>query len=139
MTDLEKIKEFVMHNKVSESEKKFLVDYMAQMSKCSEAPTETNLFSVINDLKTLNDYLDGSADTSLVKDRINKELSIVSSLASGLNDEEKLIAASYALERLYYESDLPFRNTDAVLRKVEKNISSVRGKQYDRSRSETNF
>lgn len=128
MNDLEKIREFVMSSNVSESEKKFLVNYMAQMSRCSEEPTETNFFSIVNDIRILNDYLEGSADTSLVKDRINKELGIVSSLATGLHDKEKLLEASYALEKLYYESDLPFRNTDVVVRKIEQKSPGVRGK-----------
>lgn len=128
MNDLAKIRDFIKFSNVSESEKKFLVDYMAQMSKCSNEPTETNFFSIVNDIRLLNEYLDGSADTSLVKDRINKELDIVSSLATGLNDEEKLLEASYALERLYYDSDLPFRNTDTVVRKIEQKSPSVRGK-----------
>ena len=129
MTDLEMIKAYIDSGEISEAERKFLIDCMIKMRR-NEAPlSDVGVENVIYDVRKLNLYLQNSEDTSLVRARINKELDIISSLSEGINDEKKLIEASYQLDQLYYQSDMPFRNTNTVLKKIvqDKSKSNSRG------------
>lgn len=125
MSDLEMIKDYIDSGNVSETERRFLNDYMVNMRRSESERCEIDLESVTDDVRKLNTYLQGVEDTSLVKARINQELDILNILVGATGDDNKLLEASYRLDQLYYESDMPFRNTDTVIRKVKESQNQV--------------
>lgn len=120
MTEFDMIRAYIDSGEISEGERKFLINYMGKMKRRSEPLTDINVENVVDDVRKLNQFLQDSDDTILVKLRINKELDIINTLSEGINDKEKLVEASYQLEQLYYQSDMPIRNTNTVLKKIEQ-------------------
>lgn len=131
MLNKNEIFEYIKFSQLSDFEKKFLFEYIAKEYDNIDFLEKTNIKGLFKDLVKLNDYYKESADTSIVKERINEELDLMNKIIEKDFDltEDELIDLSYDLDKMYYISDLPFRKNDSIMKKIlmDNEISRNKG------------
>lgn len=135
MNEIFEIKRFLLENEEIDIEsRKFFLAYILNKYRYKNVNQindyEVDINSLINDLRVLNSFLMDSNDTSLTTCRINKELRLIERVLNNA-DSKELEDISFELDILYFESGLPIRNTDTVMKYIKnKNKENTRYNQY---------
>lgn len=116
---------YILNGQFDERDKTFLIYYLTKKIRLSiEEESEISVQSILSDLKILNDDLSNCSISELTTRRIKQEIELLKDLNKIMEteDEIKLLDISYRLDKLYYENQLPFRNTNTVYRKIENDL-----------------
>lgn len=114
------IKEYINENKeiLDKNDLKLLSKYAYEIKeKNIENVNVINIKDIIKDLNNLNNNIKNTDNTSILKNRLLNEVSILDDLYNGadLND------VSYELDKLYLLSDLPVREKSSLIYKLKNN------------------
>lgn len=126
-----RIVEYIQNNPMlNPIDKRNLMIYATQLyiNGIENKENET-IEDILEDLKKLNVKLKTSANTSIVSERLAREIQIVEQIGQYYKNGTNLEKISYELDKLYLESDMSVRKNSSLsynLRKKEKQNESRR-------------
>ena len=117
------IKDLLLSDRITEYEKKVI---LSNLPFADISERQINKDTIIEDLKICVNEMKKAMPTTIIEERMQKELDVISKLMSYEITHDELIELSFEVDCLYYECDLPPRKTNTIMEYV-KIINSPKG------------
>lgn len=124
-----KIIDYIKNNKnMSEEKRRMLINYATQLNLNNiENKQEEKIEDLFNDLEVLTDYLKNCNETSIVAERLKKELKIfemINVYYKEKNDDFSDI--SFELDGLYLDTELKIRRNSSLAYNLDKEKRNIK-------------
>ena len=109
-------------DELDQQDLEFLIRYLYLLKHGDSRPvpldTEDNIFEIIQDLKALSISLKEGSYTSICHSRFERMVDIFDTVSKKNIKTEDLSDASYELDKLFIENDMPLRKNSTLINRI---------------------